>query len=36
MDIYDDGEIIDRFFESDLTPGDEGNASDRIPVDIDE
>jgi len=36
MDIYDDGEITDRFFESDLTPSDEGNICDWIPVDMDE
>lgn len=36
MDIYDDGEITDRFFESDLTPTDEGNICDWIPVDMDE
>ena len=36
MDIYEDGEITDRFFESDLTPTDEGNICDWIPVDMDE
>ena len=36
MDIYGDGEIADRFFETDLTPIDEGNIYDWIPVDMDE
>ena len=36
MDIYEDGEITDRFFESDLAPTDEGNICDWIPVDMDE
>ncbi len=36
MDIYEDGEITDRFFETDLTPTDEGKICDWIPVDMDE
>ena len=36
MDVYKDGEITDRFFETDLTPTDEGKICDWIPADMDE
>ena len=36
IDIYEDGEVTDRFFEPDGRPSDEGNCEDWIPCDIDD